>query len=98
MGGELRRMYGSAVNTTNYIPAYQFFSIHNFAVDTARQMNRYVDPRSGQPATAYSELVQTEWAFFWNDDWRLNERLTINAGVRYENYGTFVDPRIPSAT
>ena len=70
MGGELRRMYGSAVNTTNYIPAYQFFSIHNFAVDTARQMNRYVDPRSGQPATAYSMLIQTEWALFWNDDWR----------------------------
>ena len=39
-------------------------------------MNRYVDSRSGQPATAYSELVQTEWALFWNDDWRLNERLT----------------------
>jgi Carboxypeptidase regulatory-like domain len=91
-GGELRRMYGSAVNTTNYIPAYQFFSIHNFAVDTARQMNRYVDPRTGQPATAYSELIQTEWALFWNDDWRVNDKLTINAGVRYENYGTFVDP------
>lgn len=92
MGGELRRMYGSAVNTTNYIPAYQFFSIHNFAVDTARQMNRYVDPRTGQPATAYSMLIQTEWALFWNDDWRVNDTLTINAGVRYENYGTFVDP------
>jgi hypothetical protein len=92
MGGELRRMYGSAVNTTNYIPAYQFFSIHNFAVDTARQMNRYVDPRTGQPATAYSMLIQNEWALFLNDDWRVNDRLTINAGVRYENYGTFIDP------
>jgi hypothetical protein len=92
MGGELRRMYGSAVNTTNYIPAYQFFSIHNFAVDSARQMNRYVDPRSGQPATAYSMLIQNEWALFWNDDWRVNDKLSINAGVRYENYGTFIDP------
>ena len=92
MGGELRQMYGSAVNTTNYIPAYQFFSIHNFANDEARQMNRYVDPRTGQPATAYSMLTQTEWALFWNDDWRISDRLTINAGVRYENYGTFKDP------
>ncbi len=65
MGGELRRMYGSAINTTNYIPAYQFFSIHNFAVDAARQMNRYVDPRTGQPADGVSVLMQNEWALFW---------------------------------
>jgi len=92
MGGELRRMYGSAVNTTNYIPQYVFFSIHNFANDEARQMNRYIDPRTGQPATAYSMLIQTEWALFFNDDWRVTDHLTVNAGIRYENYGTFKDP------
>jgi outer membrane receptor protein involved in Fe transport len=41
--------------------------------------------------TAYSELRQTEWAVFLNDDWKATRNLTINAGVRYENYGTFVD-------
>jgi carboxypeptidase family protein/TonB-dependent receptor-like protein len=91
MGGELRRMYGSAVNTTNYVPAYSFFSILNFANDEPRQMTRYVDPRTGEPVTAYSELRQTEWAVFLNDDWKATRNLTINAGVRYENYGTFVD-------
>ena len=91
MGGELRRMCGSAVNTTNYVPAYTFFSVLNFANDQARQMTRYVDPRTGEPVTAYSELRQTEWAIFLNDDWKVTRNLTINAGVRYENYGTFVD-------
>ena len=91
MGGELRRMYGSAVNTTNYVPAYTFFSLLNFANDQPRQMTRYVDPRTGEPVTAYSELRQTEWAVFLNDDWKVTRNLTINAGVRYENYGTFVD-------
>ena len=62
MGGELRQMYGSAANTTNYIPSYSFSSLLNFADDEALQMTRYVDPRSGEPVTAYSELTQTEWA------------------------------------
>ena len=54
-------------------------------------MTRYVDPRTGEPVTAYSELTQTEWAIFINDDWKVSRNLTINAGLRYENYGTFKD-------
>ncbi len=91
MGAELRQMYGSATNTNNYIPAYNFTSPLNFADDEALQMTRYVDPRTGEPVTAYSELTQTEWALFINDDWKIGRTLTINAGLRYENYGTFKD-------
>jgi hypothetical protein len=90
-GGELRLMWGSATNTTNYVPAYQFTNLLNFADDEARQMTRYVDPRTGEPVTAYSELAQTEWALFVNDDWKISRNLSINVGVRYENYGTFRD-------
>ena len=91
MGGELRQMYGSATNTNNYIPAYSFTSLLNFADDEALQMTRYVDPRTGEPVTAYSELTQTEWAIFIDDSWKVTSNLTINAGLRYENYGTFKD-------
>jgi hypothetical protein len=91
IGGELRQMYGSATNTNNYIPSYSFSSLLNFADDEALQMMRYVDPRSGEPVTAYSELTQTEWAIFIDDDWKVTRNLTINAGLRYENYGTFKD-------
>jgi Carboxypeptidase regulatory-like domain/TonB dependent receptor len=91
LGGELRQMYGSATNTNNYIPAYQFNSLMDFIDDEALQMTRYVDPRSGEPVTAYSELTQTEWALFIDDDWKVTRNLTVNMGLRYENYGTFKD-------
>jgi Carboxypeptidase regulatory-like domain/TonB dependent receptor len=91
MGGELRQMYGSASNTNNYIPAYTITNLLNFADDEALQMSRYVDPRTGEPMTAFSELTQTEWAIFVDDDWKLSKNLTVNMGLRYENYGTFKD-------
>jgi hypothetical protein len=91
MGGELRQMYGSASNTNNFIPAYTFTNLLNFADDEAIQMSRYVDPRTGEPMTAFSELTQTEWAIFVDDDWKVTKNLTINMGMRYENYGTFKD-------
>ena len=91
IGGEVRRMYGAAQNTPNYVPQYDFSNILTFANDAALQMTRLVDPRDGTPGPVYTELRVTEWALFINDDWKLKRNLTVNAGLRYENYGVWHD-------
>ena len=90
-GFEIRRMYGWAQNTPNYIPRYDFANILDFADDEPIQMARLVDPRTGEPATVATELRLTEYALFVNDDWKVRRNLTLNIGLRYENFGSLAD-------
>ena len=88
-------------------PAYTFTNLLNFADDEAFQMTRYVDPRTGEPVTAYSELTQTEWAdgrpcspaeFFFHDvdhaRFKLREDLAARGVTIPDAYvnGTTLDP------
>jgi hypothetical protein len=41
-------------------------------------------------------LYMPEWGLFVQDDWRVNSKLTLNLGIRYDWYGNpVVDPRDP---
>ena len=44
-----------------------------------------------RPAT-YDEYSRT-WGFFVQDDWRVNDRLTLNLGLRYELENPLVEQR-----
>ncbi len=43
----------------------------------------------GNGLTMYQR--QKEWSLYFHDDWRLNSRLTLNAGIRYEFNGVPYD-------
>lgn len=85
-GGELRRVRSNSINTSNFIPSYSFTSLLTFAADAPFQETRLVDPRTGVPAVNRVGLRNYEWSLFFNDDWKVSRKLTLNLGIRYENY------------
>ena len=71
MGAELRQMYGSASEHQQLHPGLHLHEPAEFRRRRGDADDRYVDPRTGEPVTAFSELTQTEWALFINDDWKV---------------------------
>ena len=72
-------------------PSYYFFDQLFFAIDQPYDESAGVDPGfvSGQPAqlaTNNRHWRNWEYGFFFQDDWKVTRRLTLNLGLRYDLY------------
>ena len=89
-GAEIRRNIENS-NWDVGRPSYYFFDQLFFAVDQPYVEGAGVDPGflSGQPAQLASNnrhWRNWEFGFFFQDDWKVSKRLTLNLGLRYDLY------------
>jgi hypothetical protein len=88
LGLEFRRFYENSDFPTNLKPSIVFQDLMDFADDEVLSIAARVDPNTGRPTGTYRNFRQNEWGFFVQDDWKVTSRLTLNIGIRYENFGS----------
>jgi hypothetical protein len=86
-GGELRLGHDFSVLHHWERPNYSFNSILDFADDEPFSELRAVDPLTGASTTAEGNYITNEWGLFVQDNWKVRPNLTMNLGVRYDNFG-----------
>ena len=86
-GGEARRIFkGLALGRAN-AGSYTFTSVLNFVNDTPFRQTITVNPNTGQPTGFPRYFHLNEIGFFGQDDWKVNSRLNLNLGVRWDYFG-----------
>lgn len=66
---------------------YYFDSIADFQAGNAQRFRYQNDVLTLNPDDAAAKFTYQAYTFGLQDNWRVNDKLTINAGVRYDVYG-----------
>ena len=84
LGGDLIQYFYKWTSVTNLAGVYQFTSLTNFLQNRPSRLTIRINDNSPTESRDVRMLVG---GLYVQDDMRLSDRFTLNAGVRYEPYG-----------
>jgi hypothetical protein len=91
IGGEVRWFQENSEFAQFTKPQVTFQDILDFADDEVLSINARVDPATGGSSGTYRHFRIHEFGLFIQDDWKVTPRLTLNVGLRYDNFGTLTE-------
>jgi len=79
---------------------YDYLSLEQFLVDQKPTGSAFGTPNSGERSAGFTSVPfgDLQHAAFFQDDWRFNEHLTLNLGLRYEYVTVPVGSRAQALT
>ncbi len=86
-GGEGRRIFKGISIGSATAGNYTFTSVLNFINDTPFRQTITVNPTTGEPSSFPRYFKLFEAGLFVQDDWKVNSRLNLNLGVRWDYLG-----------
>jgi hypothetical protein len=96
-GAYFEQVYHAQVNWSQFMGVYQY----GYGAINSIVGNNYADVLMGISQNAYFEQAQpptpvainvTLFDFYAQDDWKVNRRLTVNYGLRFDHYGKPYNP------
>ena len=87
VGAEYRRLFKGLSIASPDAGTYTFTSIASFIADQPFRQTLTVNPNTGERTNFPRYFVQHETAFFFQDDWKVNEKLNLNLGLRHDYFG-----------
>jgi hypothetical protein len=74
-------------------PSYGFRNLWDFANDAPYNENANFNPVTGEPTEATKNLRYNSIAFFAQDNWKVRPGLTVNLGLRWEDYSPLTETK-----
>src|SRR5215467_9685419 len=89
IGADVDRQQGYAVQSNNARPTFVFSNILDFAQDQVfSQSGPTIDiPRGDTAINLYRKLYPLYIGIYAQHDWKVNKRLTLNTGLRWDYFG-----------